>query len=101
MACVLPGMVEFRVTTPIHPSAALVLVALEPTLIRYPHGLPPLLADPVILGAGVCDKDGFTLTLPETNFPAGIFIYGQGVVAGDEILTTTVDDFVLDETGDR
>lgn len=96
-----PGAVEFSVEGPESPYIAGVLLSLSPDLVHYFEGLPPLLADHVIAGAGIVEKGGYFLSLPDTLLPPGVMIQAQGVTFdGVAFLSSTVESFVLDASGE-
>lgn len=96
-----PGAVEFSVEGPTTPYVAAVLLSLSPDLVHYFAGLPPLLADHVIAGAGVVEQGSYFLSLPDTQLPPGIMIQAQGVTFdGVAIRSSSVEAFVLDASGE-
>jgi len=97
-----PGAVEFSVEGPQTPYIAGVLLSLSPDLVHCFAGLPPLLADHVIVGAGVVEQGGYDLSLPDTALPPGCFLHAQGVTFdGAVIASSAVASFVLDASGER
>lgn len=96
-----PGAVEFSVEGPTTRYVAAVLLSLSPDLVHYFDGLPPLLADHVIAGAGVVEQGSYFLSLPDTQLPPGIMIQAQGVTFdGVAIRSSSVEAFVLDASGE-
>ena len=72
-------------------------------LVHFLNGLPPLLADSVVLDVGVSSLSHYTTSVPDVLFPAGIEIHVQGVVYSDAggFQSSSVESFVLDGTGGR
>lgn len=97
-----PGAVEFAVDGPKGPFVGGVLLSLSPDLAHYFVGLPPLLVDHVIAGAGFVEKGRYELSLPDTALPPGVMIHAQGVTFdGVAIASSKVADFVLDASGEK
>ena len=90
--------VVFEVTTQADPFLGVVLAAPSDELTTRLEGLPPLLANSLVLGYGLGQAGTFKVSVPEVNFPNGVFVYVQAVVVTDRIRTTQVEDFVLDPT---
>lgn len=96
-----PGAVEFSVDGPATPYVGGVLLSLSPDLVHYVTGLPPLLADHVIAGAGFVEQGSYVLSLPDTLLPPGIMIQAQGVTFdGAVVRASAVESFVLDASGE-
>lgn len=97
---ILPNNVQFTVAGPQEEFLGVVLGSLQPDLAYYFVGLPPLLADHVVLAFGLgTPDDGYVVKLQDTLFPAGISIYAQGVTLdGGGLQSTNIADFVLDVT---
>jgi hypothetical protein len=94
------GTVNFVMAAQQAPYIGIVLVSLSPDLAHYLVGLPPLLADPLVLTWGLTNTTRFGVSFPETAFPPGIFIHAQGVaLIESRIVSSNVDDFVLDASG--
>lgn len=95
-----PYVVRFHVEGPEAAFVGAVIGSFSPDLVHYLTGLPPLLADLVVLDIGFGDGPaGYTAILPESLFPPGVFIYVQGVTLADGVLESTqVGEFVLDVT---
>jgi hypothetical protein len=92
---------QFTVGGPEAPFLGGVLLSLSPQLTHYFHLLPPLLSDFVVLGVGFAEEE-YSVQVPESQLPAGILLYAQGVVAdGVSVLSTEVVQFVLDESFPR
>ncbi|MBL8733224.1 MAG: hypothetical protein JNN13_12705 [Planctomycetes bacterium] len=96
----LPFAMAFHVSGPEAPYVGAVIGSLAPDLAHYFQGLPPLLADFVLLDLGLGDAAaGYTAVLPQSVFPAGVTIYVQGVtLTGRGLEASAVHDFVLDVT---
>ena len=95
-----PFVVRFHVSGPESPFIGAVIGSLSGDLVHYFNGLPPLLADFVVLDIGFGDGPaGYTAILPESLFPPGVLIHAQGVTLADgELLSTEPGEFVLDVT---
>jgi hypothetical protein len=95
-----PGVVAFSVEGPTTPYLAGVLLSMSSALAHYFHGLPPLLADHVLAGAGAVEQGSYELSVPEVLLPPGCPIYAQGVTFdGVAVRASAVDSFVLDASG--
>jgi hypothetical protein len=99
----LPGAVECSVASSSQPFLGGFLVSLNPNLMHFLQGLPPLLADSVVLDAGVSPGLRYTTSVPDVVFPAGIPIHVQGVVYTEAggFQASGVESFVLDVTFPR
>ena len=76
------------------------LVSASPELAHYFVGLPPLLADALVIAYGVGDANGYLVTLPDVVFPAGVLWHAQGVTIDERgIRASNTASFVLDKTG--
>ncbi len=89
--------VAFTVTGPDTPFLGAVIVSLSPALAHWFQGLPPLLTDFAVLGAGAAEGQ-YAVTVPRDRLPAGTKLHAQGVVAAEAtgVLSTAVVTFVLD-----
>ncbi|HEX5052625.1 MAG TPA: hypothetical protein VFZ65_12690 [Planctomycetota bacterium] len=77
---ILPAAVEFQVTGPEEAFVGVAIASLQPDLVHYLVGLPPLLADFVVLDFGLGDAEhGYTATVLRSLLPGGVTIYAQGV----------------------
>lgn len=95
-----PERVEFAVSGLDGVFLGGVILSLQPDLVHYFEGLPPLLADFVVLGVGVA-HDEYRIGVPVVALPPGLQIYAQGVVADVVIESTAVGSFVLDAMAPR
>ncbi len=97
-----PGYVQFDVLGPAEPFVGVVLVSLQPELVHFLVGLPPLLDQSLVLDYGISSAGTFTSVFPEAVFPPGLMIYAQGVTISDAgIASSMVRDFVLDGSGQK
>lgn len=92
-----PGAIEFAVDGPATSCLAGVLLSLSPELACGLDGLPPLLVDHAIAGAGIVEQGSHYLSVPDTPLPPGIMIDAQGATF-DAIafLSSEAAAFVLD-----
>lgn len=98
----LPAAVQFAIDGPRQPFVGVVLVSTSPELAHYFTGLPPLLADAVVVAFGVGDAKGYQVALPDSVFPAGVRWHAQGVAIGEGgIHSTPTASFVLDKTAEQ
>lgn len=82
--------VGFVVLGPDEPFAAGVLLSLQAELMHFYVGLPPLLADAVLLGTTFAGADEAAIfVLPAVLLPAGVPLYAQGLVLTDAGLAAT------------
>ena len=95
-----PYQVIFNVSGPEEPFLGAIIGSLEPEMMQFLEGIPPLLSNFVVLDVGFGDgAAGYTAVFPEQMLPPGIFIYVQGVTIDSAgIGATEVDEFVLDVT---
>ena len=88
--------VEFRVTRGDQIFLGGVIASLSPQMTHYFTGLPPLLTDSILLGAGVGYPDGgFSVYVAPSLLPAGVTVYGQGVTLTEGIEASPVETFTL------
>ena len=90
-----PAAVEFHVSGPEGVFLGGVILSLSPDLVHYFQGLPPLLADFVVLGVGAA-YDEYVVSVPQHALPQGIEIYAQGVLADLELQSTEVKSLLVD-----
>jgi len=95
-----PGVAEFHVGGPKGVFLGGVILSLSPDLVHYFQGLPPLLAEFVVLGVGAAHGE-YVVSVPQIALPPGIRIYAQGVVADLDIQSTAVGSLVLDAKGPK
>lgn len=95
-----PSVVEFHVSGPEGVFLGGVILSLSPDLVHYFHGLPPLLADFVVLGVGAAHGE-YVVSVRQRALPPGIQIYAQGVIADLELQSTEVGSLVLDAKGPK
>lgn len=95
-----PAAVEFHVSGPKGVFLGGVILSLSPDLVHYFQGLPPLLADFVVLGVGAAYGE-YVVSLPPRALPPGIQIYAQGVVSDLAVQSTAVGSLVLDAKGPK
>ncbi len=93
-----PGVAQFHVAGPEGVFLGGVILSLSPDLVHYFQGLPPLLADFVVLGVGAAYEE-YVVSVPQRALPPGIMIYAQGVIADVAIQSTAVGSLVLDAKG--
>tara|TARA_R110002072_G_scaffold109160_1_gene236268 strand:+ start:34417 stop:34812 length:396 start_codon:yes stop_codon:yes gene_type:complete len=88
--------VEFRVEHGNQIFLGGIIASLSPQLTHYLTGLPPLLSNHVVLGAGVGYPDGgFAVQFTQSQLPPGVEIYAQGVTLTKGIQASDVGTFTL------
>jgi hypothetical protein len=94
-----PLLVCFSITSPHDTFLGATLLSPTPDLAHYFVGLPPLLADHVVVDIGLGQGHEYNCAVSEFLLPPGIFIYAQGVTFDGAVFEATrVGDFVLDVT---
>ncbi|HZN40455.1 MAG TPA: hypothetical protein VFD82_16740 [Planctomycetota bacterium] len=94
-----PLLVCFSITSPHDTFLGATLLSPSPDLAHYFVGLPPLLANHVVVDVGLGQGHFYNCAVNELLLPPGIFIYAQGVTFDGAVFDATrVRDFVLDVT---
>lgn len=86
--------VGFAVSGPKGVYLGAVVLSLRSDLANYLQGLPPLLADFVVLGVGAAYGD-YHIDMPLAAIPPGITIYAQGIVSDVFVEATAVESLLL------
>ncbi len=92
------GAAAFHVAGPKGVFLGGVILSLSGDVVHYFQGLPPLLADFVVLGVGAAYGE-YVITIPQSSLPAGVLIHAQGVVADLVIQSTDVASLSIDPIG--
>jgi hypothetical protein len=84
------------------PFLGVVVVSLSPAVAHHLVALPPLLAEPVVVAWGPSLDGRYVASFRDVAFPPGVMIYAQGVALTEMgILSSAIDSFVLDLTGEE
>lgn len=88
--------VEFRVEHGDQMFLGGIIASLGSEMTHYVTGLPPLLSNHVVLGAGVGYPDGgFAVQLTREQLPPGVAVYTQGVTLTKGIQASDVQAFTF------
>ncbi|MGK0154466.1 MAG: hypothetical protein ACI9SE_001418 [Neolewinella sp.] len=88
--------VEFRVEHGDQIFLGGIIASVGPEMTHYLKGLPPLLSNHVVLGAGVGYPDGgFAVQFTREQLPPGVTVYAQGVTLTKGIQASDVETFTM------
>jgi hypothetical protein len=89
-----PAVASFHVSGPAGVFLGGVILSLSGDRVHYFQGLPPLLADFVVLGVGAVSGE-YVVSIPQSSLPPGVMIYAQGVTADIALLSTEVGSLMI------